>query len=309
MLSNLVFISNGQANGCGGKSHIIRGCFWVQFVFFWKQRKIGLTWRKIFSAAGVAWCHVEMPTIQLKKPTGSTAVSSPAASVSLQENLRRLDRLASLGLIAASVAHEIKNGLVAVNTFTEVMLENSQDAEMAAVVRHELKRIDSLVTQMLRFAAPKPATLAPVTVHQVLDHSLRLLEHQMNGRKISLRRDYRANPGVVLGDESQLQQVFMNLMLNAIEAISDKGEVVVRTEALTESSGGKKLKIYITDSGSGIAPENLSRLFEPFFTTKKNGTGLGLAVCQRVAHEHRGHIEVQSELGCGSTFIVSLIAE
>ena len=250
-----------------------------------------------------------MSTSQLKTVPGSTAVSSSAASVSLQENLRRLDRLASGGLIAAGAAHEIKNGLVAIHTFTEMMLVKSEDAEMAGVVRQELKRIDSLVTQMLRFAAPKAPTMASVTVHHLLDHTLRLLEHQMNGRQISLKRDYRAQPGVVYGDESQLQQVFMNLLLNAMESINGKGEVTVGTEAVTESSGAKKLKVYIRDSGSGIAPENLSRLFEPFFTTKKNGTGLWLAICQRVAEEHLGHIEVKSETGCGSTFIVSLVAE
>jgi signal transduction histidine kinase len=244
-----------------------------------------------------------------EKQTGSTAVSSPAAGVSLQENLRRLDRLASVGLIAASAAHEIKNGLTAIHTFTEVLLEKSEDTEMAGVVRRELKRIDSLVTQMLRFAAPKPASLMPVMVHQLLDHSLRLLEHQMNGRRISLKRDYRAAPGVVRGDESQLQQIFMNLMLNAIEAINGSGEVSVRTENVTENSGAKMLKVFIADTGSGIDAENLPRLFEPFFTTKKHGTGLGLAVCQRVAQEHRGCIEVQSTPGRGSTFIVTLVAE
>src|SRR5215831_11361857 len=188
-----------------------------------------------------------MSTSQLKTVPGSTAVSSSAASVSLQENLRRLDRLASVGLIAAGAAHEIKNGLVAIHTFTEMMLDKGEDAEMAGVVRQELKRIDSLVTQMLRFAAPKAPTMASVTVHHLLDHTLRLLEHQMNGRQISLKRDYRAQPGVVYGDESQLQQVFMNLLLNAMESINGKGEVTVATEAVTEDSGAKKLKVFITD--------------------------------------------------------------
>ncbi len=236
-------------------------------------------------------------------------VDSPAVPVELHDNLRRLDRLAGLGLIAASAAHEIKNGLVAVNVFTEVLLDKSEDKEMAGVVRRELKRIDVLVTQMLRYASPKPAKQASVAVHNVLDHSLRLLEHQMKDRQITLKRDYHATPGTVCGDEAQLQQVFMNLMLNAVEAINGSGEVTVRTELTEESSGAKKLKIHISDTGSGITAENLTRVFEPFFTTKKNGTGLGLAICQRVAQEHSGYIEVRSEPGCGSTFIVSLAAE
>lgn len=244
------------------------------------------------------------------KPNNSHSVANfPAAAAELQENLRRLDRLASLGLVAASAAHEIKNGLVAISAFTESLMEKSEDKEVATVVRHELKRIDSLVTQMLRYAAPKPVTLAPVAVHQVLDHSLRLLEHQMTGRQIALKREYHAEPGIVRGDEAQLQQVFMNLLLNAVESIRGSGEVKVRTELAAEPLGRRNVRVHITDTGVGIASEHLPRVFEPFFTTKKNGTGLGLAVCQRVAQEHQGCIEVRSEPGRGSTFIVSLATE
>jgi signal transduction histidine kinase len=244
-----------------------------------------------------------------KTTTGSTAVGSHSVAADIHESLHRLDRLASLGLIAASVAHEIKNGLVAVNTFAEVLLEKSEDKEMVAMARHELKRIDSLVTQMLRFASPKPAVIAQVQVHNLLDHSLRLLEHQMRGRQISLKRDYCAESSVVRGDEAQLQQVFMNLMLNAVEAINGKGELAVRTELAVDAAGAKRLKIHIADTGCGIAPEHLPRVFEPFFTTKKHGTGLGLAICQRVAQVHQGYIEVESRPGCGSTFIITLAAE
>jgi signal transduction histidine kinase len=232
---------------------------------------------------------------------GSTAVDITALSPDLPENLRRLDRLANLGLFSASVAHEIKNGLVAINTYVEVLLEKGEDREMAGVVRRELKRIDGLTTQMLRFAAPKPASLVPVNVHVLLDHSLRLLEHQMNARMISLQRDYRAAPEIVYGDESPLQQAFMNLLLNAVEAMSHGGELT----AATEISDGK-VKIFIRDTGGGIARENLARVFETFFTTKKNGTGLGLAICRRVVLEHHGAIEVQSEAGRGATFIITL---
>jgi signal transduction histidine kinase len=246
----------------------------------------------------------------VSNPTNSCAPAKlPVTDAKLQDNLRRLDRLASLGVVAASAAHEIKNSLVAISAFAESLVEKCEDKEMATVVRQELKRINSLVTQMLRYATPKPVTLAPVAVHQVLDHSLRLLEHQMAGRQITLKREYHAEPGIVRGDEAQLQQVFMNLLLNAVEAIRGSGEVRVRTELAAENPDRRKVRVYITDSGMGIAAEHLSRVFEPFFTTKKNGTGLGLAVCQRVAQEHQGHIEVRSEPGRGSTFIVSLVTE
>jgi len=219
-----------------------------------------------------------------------------------EQNLRRLDRLASLGLLSAGMAHEIKNGLTAIQTFIELLLQKGEDRELAEVVGRELKRIDSLASQMLRFAAPGRNTFASVNVHQLLDHSLRLVEHQITGKLISLKRDYKAAPEMIRGDEFQLQQAFMNLLFNAIEAMGMSGELTVGTEI----ADGKQLKIRIRDTGAGITPENLGRLFEPFFTTKKNGTGLGLAISQRIVHEHGGDISVKSESNKGSTFSISL---
>ncbi len=245
-----------------------------------------------------------MPNSHLETRTGSTAVNPPVVNGDLTENLRRLDRLANLGLVSASASHEIKNGLVAISTFVELLAAKGEDKEMAAVVLKELHRINSLVTQLMRFSAPKAPAFAKTSTHELLDHALRLLEHQMKGRMISLKRDFRAAPDTIRADESQLQQVFMNLLLNASEAVGNNGEVTVGTE-----TAGAHLLVFIRDSGMGIIKENLSRLFEPFFTTKKNGTGLGLAICQRVVEEHLGKIEVHSEPGQGSVFIVSLPRE
>jgi two-component system sensor histidine kinase HydH len=153
---------------------------------------------------------------------------------------------------------------------------------------------------MLRLASPKPAATAPVHVHALLDHALRLMEHQMNGRMVTLRRDYRAIPETVRGDESRLQQAFMNLLLNGIESMGHGGKLTV----VTESIAGK-VKISIRDTGGGISPENFGHIFDTFFT-KKNGTGLGLAITRRVVEEHDGDIEVESEVGHGSTFIILL---
>lgn len=236
-----------------------------------------------------------------QKVSGSPVGNVPTAKTNVPQNLQRLDRLANLGLFSASIAHEIKNGLVAINTFVEMLLEKGEDRELAGMVHRELRRIDELASQMLRFATPKPAVLAPVNVHSLLDHSLRLLEHQMNAKLITLRRDYLARPEMVRGDESHLQQAFMNLLLNAVEAMGNGGELTVLTE-----NGAGRVKISIRDTGAGIAPENLPFVFETFYTTKKDGTGLGLAICKRVAEEHGGTIEVRSKPGHGSNFIVTL---
>ena len=219
-----------------------------------------------------------------------------------EQNLRRLDRLASLGLLSAGMAHEIKNGLTAIQTFIELLLQKGEDRELAEVVGRELKRIDSLASQMLRFAAPSKNEFASVRVHELLDYSLLLVEHQISGKLISLKRDFKAAPDTVRGDEFQLQQAFMNLLFNAIEAMGTNGVLTVSTEI----AGGKELKIQIRDTGVGIKTENLGRLFEPFFTTKKNGTGLGLAISQRIMNEHGGSISAKSEIKKGSTFSILL---
>jgi two-component system sensor histidine kinase HydH len=225
---------------------------------------------------------------------------APARMVEL--NMRRLDQLASLGMLSASMAHEIKNGMVAVKTFVDLLAQKNQEAELTGVAGRELQRINAIVTQMLRFAAPKPATFATVHIHDLLDHSLRVLQHQIGAKMIALQRNYRAAPDTVRGDDAQLQQVFMNLLLNAIEAMGTNGVLTVSTEI----TDGKQLQIQIRDTGAGVARENLGRLFEPFFTTKKNGTGLGLAISKRIALEHQGEIHLQSAVNQGSTFTLSL---
>ena len=225
---------------------------------------------------------------------------------SLDENLQRLDRLANLGTLSAGIAHEIKNGLVPIKTFVELMVHKSDDRELALSVEREIKRINTLVSQMLRFAAPKPTTFRNVQVHDILDIALRLLQHQFTEKMITVTRDFRAVPGVIRGDEAQLQQVIMNLLLNALEAMGTNGELMISTEIAAGDNSDHWLKINIQDTGMGIREENLARVFEPFFTTKKNGTGLGLAISQRVAREHHGKIEAQSEAGKGSIFIISL---
>ena len=128
------------------------------------------------------------------------------------------------------MAHEIKNGMVAIKTFVDLLAQKGQDAELTEVVRRELQRINAIVTQMLRFAAPNRAAFTTVRVHELLDHSLRLLQHQISGKLISLQRHYQAEPDTVRGDDAQLQQAFMNLLLNALEAMGTNGVLTVDTE-------------------------------------------------------------------------------
>jgi len=134
----------------------------------------------------------------------------------LEQNIRQLDRLASAGTLAASMAHEIRNALVAGKTFIDLLLEKNQDAELVEIVRREMRRIDSIVSQMLKFAAPAKPSFSAIRVHDILEHSLRLVQSKVQSGAIALHRSYSAAPDLIGGDEYQLEQAFGNLFLNAL---------------------------------------------------------------------------------------------
>jgi two-component system, NtrC family, sensor histidine kinase AtoS len=230
----------------------------------------------------------------------------------LEQTVTRLDRLATIGTLSASMAHEIKNALVAVKAFVDLLLEKNKDAELATIVGRELNRVNAIVRQLLKFGSPDTSARATVRLHDVLDHSLRMVQHQLDGKLISLNRSFNATPDAVLGDDCQLEQVFVNLLLNAIEATGANGTLTVATEwlaahpelAVAPRHREPHLRVTVADTGMGIAPENLDRMFEPFFTTKSNGTGLGLPITRRIVQEHHGQITVQSEPAKGTTFSI-----
>ena len=221
----------------------------------------------------------------------------------LDNNMRQLDRLASVGALSASMAHEIKNAMVAIRTFVEVLVKENKSAELAEIVVREMRRIDSIVSQMLRLAGPTKPTFASIRLHTVLEHALHLVQHQLEGKKLSSTREFAARADVVRGDEYQLQQAFLNLFFNAIEAMSAGGQLAVTTETI---KAPRSIRVSVSDTGSGIPPENLGRLFDAFFTTKQHGTGLGLPITRRIIQEHSGSITVESEVDKGTIFHVVL---
>lgn len=224
-----------------------------------------------------------------------------------EEHLQKLDRLANAGTLAASMAHEIKNALVAGKTFIDLLLEQNQRSELVDVVRREMGRIEAIVSRMLNLAAPGKTMFAPVHIHGILEHSMGLIQPQLESRLIDLRQTFGATKDLVQGDEYELQQGFVNLLLNASESMTVDGTLTVSTELLPAGpDGAAQLSITIKDTGIGILPENMARLFEPFFTTKPTGTGLGLAVTRRIVQEHHGHIAADSKPGEGTTFRITL---
>ena len=245
----------------------------------------------------------------------------------LELQIRRSDRLASLGTLSAGMAHEIKNPLVSLKTFAQLLPERYQDSDFrdtfSNLIGHEIDRIDSLVNQLLRFARPAKPILKPLHAHEILEKALTLVGHRLYQKDIKLNRSWRADTDTIHGDADQLEQVFLNFFLNAMDAMKTHGELSVKTEirsdeqwvsALTymngESSGNSEareaFRITIRDSGEGIRTEDIPHVFDPFFTTKDYGTGLGLSVVHGIIQEHGGQIEVESELEKGTAFHILL---
>jgi len=263
--------------------------------------------------------RVSAVPLQVKtgRPGWVVVVNNVTAAKRLEENLWHYDRLADIGTLSASMAHEIKNALVAGKTFVDLLLEKHQDAELADVVRREMGRIDAIVSRMLRFVGSAQPKFVALNLHDVLEHSLRLVQPQLAARSIALERSFGATPDRVRGDDRQLEQAFVNLLLNAFEAMEPNGKLTVATKAVCpgpdptrrkELADQAQVRVTIRDTGAGIPPENLTRLFQPFFTTKPTGTGLGLAITRRIIEEHRGQISVTSEPEQGTTFQILLPA-
>ncbi|MGO8674928.1 MAG: two-component system sensor histidine kinase NtrB [Limisphaerales bacterium] len=249
--------------------------------------------------------------------TGPVAfiVNDAAPGMELERKLRQLERLANVGTLSASMAHEIRNGLVAARTFTELLLEANREAELAALARRELERVDSIVGRMLKFSGPVRLAGSAISLHETLEHSLRLVQRRLEEKSITVNRHFGAAPGLVQGEDMQLQQAFLNLFLNALDAMEPKGTLTVTTRPIARPSalvgcgpGPTQIGVTVHDTGAGISPENLARLFEPFFTTKPNGTGLGLSITRRIIHQHQGGISIQSQPGKGTAVEIVLPA-
>jgi PAS domain S-box-containing protein len=232
----------------------------------------------------------------------------------LEANVRRLDRLANIGNLSASAAHEIKNALVAIKTFVDRLLETQHEKELAGLVSQEVDRIDSIASQLLKLSGPARPALAAVNLHRVLDNTLRLTVHQLDSHQIKLERSFAATNDVINADEKQLGQAFVNLLLNAIEAMDGPGTLRVATDPVSPGEsvllGGaisiRWIRLIIADSGPGIAAAHLPYVFDRFFTTKADGTGLGLPITRSIVEEHGGMIFVESEPGKGTAFRIVL---
>ena len=240
----------------------------------------------------------------------------------LYERMKERDRLAALGEMAAGLAHEIRNPLGAIKGAAQYLDPSSLqpgDAEILQIIVEEVNRLDGVVAQFLEYSRPFPGPgvsdkFQPTDVNDVLDRTIKLIESSLPPN-IALELDLTPGLPAVSGDGEQLKQVFINLALNAVQAMPDGGRLRVRTRrphapvelGLSDSTpryAADQIEVRFADTGAGIPEDALDRIFIPFYTTKSKGTGLGLAISQRIVKGHGGTIEVQSRLGEGTEFIL-----
>ena len=227
----------------------------------------------------------------------------------MQEHLIQSEKLASLGKLAAGIAHEINNPLGGILIYSHLLLEDtskkSPHYENLKKIVKETSRCKDIVRGLLEFARPKEPEMTLININDAVDRSLAIVEGQTIFQNITLDKTYASDLPKIVADESQLQQVFMNIIINAAEAMDGKGKLSLRTSMNTDRT---HIEIKISDTGHGIKEEDKKRLFEPFFSTKEvgKGTGLGLAISYSIIQKHQGTIEVESQEGKGSAFIVKL---
>jgi len=227
------------------------------------------------------------------------------------QEIRRAEHLASLGQMAAGIAHEINNPIAGmlncVRTLGRGVKDDQQRVQYLTMLREGLGRIGRIVGQLLSFAREEKPQVKPTAIRPILGKCLGFLEHEMRRRGITYAVVPDDGLPLVLADAYLLEQVFLNILKNAADAMPNGGAITV-TSRVREVDRSWFLRVEIMDTGVGILPEHLSRIFDPFFTTKEvgNGTGLGLSVSYGIVRAHGGFIEVQSEVGKGSTFAVVL---
>jgi PAS domain S-box-containing protein len=224
----------------------------------------------------------------------------------LERRLVQADKLSSIGLLAAGVAHEVNTPLAVISTYAQMLAKqisgDAQKAPLLEKIARQTFRASEIVNSLLNFSRTSPTEFVSVDLNKVVRETLTLLEHQLAKASVSVQLSLDDSLPRIKGNPGKLQQVFLNLFINARDAMESGGTLAIRS-----SADDNLVRITVADSGAGIAAENLPRIFDPFFTTKaaRKGTGLGLSVSYGIVREHSGDIEVQSEVGAGTRFHLS----
>jgi two-component system, NtrC family, sensor histidine kinase HydH len=253
-------------------------------------------------------CHPLTITDSEQQYMGKVLLISDVTEIkSLEQKMRENERLAAVGRMAGGVAHEVRNPLSSIKGLA-LLLKNkfpagSKEQDTAALLIQETERMNRTIAEMLSFTRPPVLRLGKVDLVELLGRSLELIKAEAMENRIATALETQQDLFPVLGDVDRLQQVMMNVLLNAMQAMEGGGRLLV---TLANSMDQQRVEVRISDTGQGIAPELLSQIFYPYFTTKPGGTGIGLAISQKIVADHGGSIEVESEPGKGTTVILHL---
>ncbi|PIP19802.1 MAG: hypothetical protein COT38_03625 [Candidatus Omnitrophica bacterium CG08_land_8_20_14_0_20_41_16] len=225
----------------------------------------------------------------------------------LEYQIFQAEKLAAIDQLAAGMAHEINNPLFVISGRLEMILGQKRLSEKLKedlnIINTQTDRIRKLVDRFLKFNRKTTPKLETLNINEVIDTVLPLLAyHKLPVVKIDIEKYFTPDLGLIKGDLNQLQEVFLNLLINAYQAMSIDGKITIKTSNFMD----KFAEIRISDTGCGIAKENLKNIFTPFFSTKEDGTGLGLSICYNIIKSHNGSIDIESEAGKGTTFIIRL---
>jgi two-component system sensor histidine kinase HydH len=226
---------------------------------------------------------------------------------SLKREIELNQRLASIGQLAAGVAHEIRNPLSSIKGFATYFRDRykdiPEDRKTAEIMVQEVERLNRVIGQLLEFARPVTIQKKLILIHTLIQHSLKMIERDAREKNISINTEIPTDLPEVSLDMDRMNQVLLNLYLNAVEAMRDGGKLTVQIKPDNEF---QRLKILITDTGQGIDQKDLAHIFDPYFTTKQSGTGLGLAIVRKIIESHKGEIRVESERDHGTTVMIFL---
>ena len=245
------------------------------------------------------------------RPAGAVLlIEDITERVGIERAARQAEKLAALGTLAAGLAHELNNPIGVISTRAELMQLDAEARPLPADVREDLhvihrhaQRVARIAQGLLSFSRHSSGAHGRVDLNRLVDETLLLIEKQIVRDGIALRRALAPGLPPVWGDANALQQVVMNLLTNARDAVRRGGEIAIETAPAAEPPGG--VRLVVRDTGPGIPPEDLPRIFDPFFTTKAEGTGLGLSISYGIVREHRGTVDVRSRPGEGTTFVLT----
>jgi len=230
----------------------------------------------------------------------------------LTDKLVQADKLVLLGQLSAGVAHEIRNPLAAVNLNLQLLKRkfepDSSEYKYVTTALQGVDRISRIVEVTLNFSKPTIPEVKDLNINEIIPISLELVSTAIKRKEIKIEFNFSDDLPLICADTKQIQQVFINLLKNAADAIETRGTITISTYIETDSkyNKGDYVTTSIADTGKGIPPEDLSKIFNPFFTRKPDGTGLGLPITQRIIHQHNGVIDVESSKGSGTTFYIKL---